>query len=86
MRAALYREKLAAVQAYKLAVGCADCGYADHPEALEFDHLPGHPKRFAITSAIFSGFSFAAIFEEIEHTEVVCANCHRLRTKVRRRG
>lgn len=72
------------MQAYKLAVGCADCGYAVHPAALEFDHLPGHAKRFAVTAAIFSGYSLEAIFAEIQSTEVVCANCHRVRTAQRK--
>jgi hypothetical protein len=66
----------------KLARGCADCGYRDHPEALHFDHLPGFSKDSGI--ARLFGRSRAAILAEIAKCEVVCANCHAVRTWARR--
>lgn len=62
--------------------GCVDCGYSEHPAALEFDHLPGTEKRFIISQ----GYSRSreAVLAEIEKCEIVCANCHRIRTWRRR--
>jgi hypothetical protein len=60
---------------------CADCGEVD-PIVLEFDHLGG--KLFDIGTALPCQ-SWASILAEIEKCEVVCANCHRRRTK-RRQG
>lgn len=75
------REKLSAI---KLAAGCADCGYAEHSEALQFDHLPGTHKLFAIANAMSEGRPWDLIEAEISKCEVVCANCHAVRTADRR--
>ena len=63
---------------YKLSHGCVDCGYCEHPAALEFDHLlPEHK-----TGNIASMRSIKAMKAEIERCaiEVRCSNCHRIRT------
>ena len=70
------------IQAIKLAKGCVDCGYRDHAEALEFDHLPGYVKRMNVSE--MTRFSRKTIEAEIAKCEVVCANCHRVRTALRR--
>lgn len=69
------------VHAIKLERGCADCGYAEHPEALHFDHLPGYKKLFQVSGV---NLSRETIIAEIEKCEVVCANCHAVRTARRR--
>lgn len=74
--------KRAFLRAYKLERGCVDCGYAGHPAALEFDHLPGSKKVAAVGSMVSR--SWAVIYAEIEKCEVVCANCHAVRTADRR--
>lgn len=62
---------------------CVDCSEAD-PIVLDFDHLPGHEKRFDISRAVSgSTRSWTAILAEIGKCEVVCANCHRRRTAAR---
>lgn len=66
----------------KLAKGCADCGYNKHPAALDFDHLPGHVKRQNL-SRMNGWYGKAAIEAELAKCEVVCANCHRIRTHER---
>ena len=58
---------------------CADCGETD-PLVLEFDHLGG--KLFNIGSAL-TYRNWESILAEIEKCDVVCANCHRRRTKRR---
>lgn len=75
-------EKKRWVDAYKLAKGCTDCGYATHPAALDFDHLPGTTKVRDIKSGQQLGW--AALQAEVAKCEVVCANCHRIRTTTRR--
>lgn len=71
------------VSDYKMAKGCADCGYSTHPAALEFDHLPGSVKSFNIMEKVGS-YSREKIWAEISKCEVVCANCHAVRTATRR--
>jgi hypothetical protein len=77
-------ERRAFLDAFKIAKGCTDCGYAIHPAVLEFDHLPQFTKSFDIGRAVYKA-AWTGILEEIAKCEVVCANCHRIRT-VERRG
>ena len=89
-RSAAGREKVrwaeykARIDAIKLARGCADCGYNAHPAALDFDHLPGAEKRGGL-SRMF-GMAWEGVEAEIAKCEVVCSNCHRIRTAERRHG
>ena len=64
----------------KEASGCTDCGVTN-PIVLDFDHLKD--KKYNISRMIHDGFSWAAIKKEIAKCEVVCANCHRIRTHYR---
>lgn len=70
------------VSALKLERGCMDCGFNAHPAALEFDHVSGE-KSFDVAEAMVRR-GLARIMEEIEKCEVVCANCHAIRTAERR--
>ena len=72
-----YKKKLAEI---KQASGCVDCGESNHI-VLDFDHLKD--KKYNISRMIHDGFSWAAIKKEIAKCEVVCANCHRIRTHIR---
>lgn len=78
------------VNEIKLARGCVDCGYNEHPEALDFDHLRDKTKNvstLATQSGTVSWVRLQARLEaEIAKCEVVCANCHRIRTFRRRKG
>jgi hypothetical protein len=62
----------------KLERGCADCGYRGHPAALDFDHLPGFEKLKSVGS--MTGCAWEDIEAEIAKCDVVCSNCHRVRT------
>jgi len=79
-RRGLYRDRVAAI---KVAAGCADCGYSAHPAALDFDHVRGE-KLFHIARG--GGYPWETVEEEMAKCEVVCANCHRIRTVDRARG
>lgn len=69
----------------KLAAGCADCGYRDHTAALDFDHLEGTTK-LANVSRLIRLRSWPVVLEEIAKCDVVCSNCHRIRTYNRARN
>jgi hypothetical protein len=62
-----------------------DCGWNDPdlPEALEFDHRDPAMKSFGIAREAAKR-SWQEIEAEITKCDVVCAICHRRRTKVRR--
>lgn len=59
---------------------CIDCGETYDPECMDFDHVGKKTKNVGNLVAC----SMERILEEIKHCEVICANCHRLRTKKRR--
>lgn len=73
----MLKKKLADI---KEASGCVDCGVTNHI-ILDFDHL--RDKKYNVSRMIHDGFSWKAIKKEIEKCEVVCANCHRIRTYLR---
>lgn len=63
---------------------CSDCKQTFHPTAMEFDHLPEHEKIDSITALVTHGASLEAILLEVAKCELVCANCHRVRSAQRR--
>lgn len=58
---------------------CTDCGQKYHFAAMQWDHLPGCNKVGNLAKLIQSG-SKKAILEEVAKCELVCANCHAIRT------
>lgn len=64
-------------------VPCADCGQEFDPVCMDFDHLPQFKKSMAISYMLRHRMSWDKILAEIAKCEVVCSNCHRLRTKLR---
>lgn len=60
---------------YKISKGCSDCGYKGHHSALDFDHVNGQ-KEINLCFAK----SITQAKKEITKCEVVCSNCHRIRT------
>ncbi len=78
-RLRIYREW---IQDYKVTHGCVDCGYNAHPHALEFDHIPERgKKKFLISHG--AGRKIEKVLAEIAKCDLVCANCHRVRTAQR---
>ncbi len=72
--------------AVKLERGCADCGIrSEHPEIYDFDHRPGEPKIKSVAAWLTSG-TMEDLKAEIARCDVVCANCHRIRTRSREHG
>jgi hypothetical protein len=58
---------------------CTDCGRIFLPQVLQWDHVPGYVKLGDI-SEYFRGRSRQEVLDEIAKCELVCANCHALRT------
>jgi hypothetical protein len=72
------------INEFKLSQGCVDCGYKEHAVALDFDHRPDEVKVMDIAQAI-NRMSEERLRAELAKCEVVCANCHRVRTQERRK-
>jgi hypothetical protein len=62
---------------------CADCGVEFHPVAMHWDHLPGFKKEAALGFLVRLG-SRQRVLDEIAKCELVCANCHAVRSFKRR--
>jgi hypothetical protein len=80
---ALLREKkLWIVQ--QMGGKCQDCGYefAGRPEVAELDHRSGRniPRNTSVTS-----LSWKKITIELNGCDLVCANCHHIRTLSRKK-
>jgi hypothetical protein len=64
---------------------CSDCGITDI-RVLEFDHIPGQGKKLFNIMSSLSSTSLSRLVSEVAKCEVVCANCHRIRTMTRSKG
>lgn len=62
---------------------CMDCGNSFPPECMDFDHRPNEVKKFHIGQEVTKALK--TLKEEIAKCDVVCANCHRIRTTDRRK-
>jgi len=84
LRAQRRAQKWEMAQQIKMESGCVDCGYKGNPYALQFDHT-GTDKKESVSNLIRSDYSWETILKEIDKCEVVCANCHAVRTQNRKR-
>lgn len=66
------------VKELKESTPCMDCGKRYPYYVMDFDHQ--HSKEFIISKALNDGTSLERIQKEIDKCELVCANCHRMRT------
>lgn len=57
---------------------CTDCGNCFPSCAMDFDHVRG--VKYRDIGKMLNHTNTALVFAEIEKCEVVCANCHRVRT------
>ncbi len=67
------------------SVPCADCGGRFAPCSMDFDHVDPSSKISRVTSLVGRA-SIERILAEAAKCDIVCANCHRLRTFDRRRS
>jgi hypothetical protein len=59
---------------------CQDCGGTFPPWVMDFDHRDPREKKFSILEGRDQLKSRAALLEEIAKCDIVCANCHAVRT------
>lgn len=75
------RNENGGVRQAKLKVGpCCDCGGTFPSECMDFDHVRGEKVRNVALMRTCSNVTFLA---EVAKCDLVCANCHRIRTKKR---
>ena len=60
---------------------CLDCGQVFSPCCMDFDHVRG--EKLLDISQMFTS-SWTKVLEEVAKCDLVCANCHRVRTSLRR--
>lgn len=70
------------VNTLKAETPCWDCSGFYNPISMDFDHVRGI-KKFNISQALIRGISKLELLEEMKKCEIVCSNCHRIRTKNR---
>jgi hypothetical protein len=90
-----HRERIAAAQVARRSLlrqhiakakdrPCMDCDIHYPSYIMDFDHVRG-TKGFSISAELHSKcFTLAKLQEEIDKCDVVCANCHRHRTWMRK--
>lgn len=73
--------KLEAIYAEAKDQPCLDCGQKFHVSAMDFDHRPEEIK-FRAVSALAKSWrtSLKNLLAEIAKCDLVCSNCHRVRT------
>ena len=76
-----HRDKNYSIISAAKEVPCADCGISYPSYIMDFDHRGD--KTFSIGSSR-TRVSAARLLAEIAKCDVVCANCHRARTYLRR--
>ena len=71
------------VKRWKLMKGCAVCGYKKHPAALVMDHIDPTTKCPTLSNHRRSynpAWSKDRLKQEMAKCQVLCANCHQVRT------
>ena len=90
---ALYKENPAKYKAYtkayihkvrdyvrKVKSGpCVDCGQTFHYCVMDFDHVRGK-KSFGLATVSYACRSIEIVMREIAKCDLVCSNCHRIRS------
>ena len=64
---------------FKFSNSCNVCG-ENTPACLEFNHINREDKKYQISSMCKFGVSQEQFIKEIQKCEILCCNCHRIRT------
>lgn len=78
------RSTVEEVRALKESKPCFDCGLWYPYYVMQFDHVRGE-KKFAIAK-IHNSVGRKRLEEELDKCDLVCANCHAVRTHFRLEG
>lgn len=60
-----------------------DCGGRFPAVCMDFDHRPGEKKLFTVAAMVGQHQTSKRVLAEIAKCDVVCSNCHRIRTATR---
>lgn len=71
------------IQQFKEDKGCTDCGSMYPHYVLEFDHRPEF-KKVDNVYRVLRKFGIDKAWQEIAKCDVVCSNCHKIRTHIRK--
>ena len=61
---------------------CLDCGGTYPLYVMDFDHRDPNAKEFSVSSSKVANWDL--ILKEASKCDLVCANCHRVRTHIQR--
>lgn len=64
---------------------CADCKVQYPPYVMDFDHAEGSYKEYVV-AWMPARFGRKKILAEISKCDLVCSNCHRIRTHERKKA
>ncbi len=73
------KEKLKVILREYKAKPCADCGLEFPFYVMDFDHREGEIKHSSVSNLV-AWMNVERLLAEIAKCDVVCANCHRIRT------
>ncbi len=62
-------------------VPCTDCGRQLKPHQMDFDHRDPSTKSFNVMTGRAMLMSTQRVLAEVAKCDIVCVNCHRLRTR-----
>jgi hypothetical protein len=69
------------LRSLKQQAPCGDCGSTYPPVCMDFDHVRGEKNT---NLSDMKTYSLGVILREVQKCDLVCSNCHRLRTHSRR--
>jgi hypothetical protein len=67
-------------------VPCVDCGGQFQPHQMDFDHRDPSTKAFNVMTGRAMLMSTRRVLAEVAKCDIVCANCHRLRSRAQHRA
>jgi hypothetical protein len=83
VKTAKHRKAMASVleelHLFKEKKGCADCRNHYPHYVLEFDHMPEFQK-IDVVYRVLRNYGEEMAWKEVAKCQVVCANCHKIRT------
>ena len=59
---------------------CYDCDGTFPTVCMDFDHRDPNEKLFGVSDGVNGKMNWEKILAEIDKCDLVCANCHRIRT------
>lgn len=68
------------VHAQKVGKPCTDCHRKFPAICMDFDHVDSRNKEYCVSVLVATCASIKRIMMEIAKCELVCSNCHRIRT------